>query len=168
MRLRKYSFFEYIDSPNLSTIRIYRISECIDYINPRNQTILGSNYSLGQARTQMASGLGRLESSMNSFETRRTDLRRMVRSTASTMDSVQRSMNSTMTRFSSINDDVRSRYGTSYGSSTLSSLRSGIPQSGRRQKPFILYRYLQIKCKFHRIFENFTPTQTEIEKSLEN
>ena len=130
MRLRKYRFFEYIDSPNVLTIRIYRISECIDYINPR--TILGSNYSLGQARTQMASGLGRLESSMNSFETRRTDLRRMVRSTASTMDSVQRSMNSTMTRFSSINDDVRSRYGTSYGSSTLSSLRSGIPQSGRR------------------------------------
>jgi len=95
-------------------------------------SISGSNYSLGQTRTQMASGLGRLESSMNSFETRRTDLRRMVRSTASTMDSVQRSMNSTMTRFSSINDDVRSRYGTSYGSSTLSSLRSGIPQSGRR------------------------------------
>ena len=123
MRLRKYRF----------SLRIFRrLSEFSDYISPRNSTFLGSNYSLGQARTQMASGLGRLESSMNSFETRRTDLRRMVRSTASTMDSVQRSMNSTMTRFSSINDDVRSRYGTSYGSSTLSSLRSGIPQSGRR------------------------------------
>ena len=120
LTLRKYSFFEYIDSPNFSTMSTHAIWH------------LGSNYSLGQARTQMASGLGRLESSMNSFETRRTDLRRMVRSTASTMDSVQRSMNSTMTRFSSINDDVRSRYGTSYGSSTLSSLRSGIPQSGRR------------------------------------
>ena len=44
----------------------------------------GRDYNLGQARSQIAQGLGRLESSMNSFETRRTDLRRMVRTTGKT------------------------------------------------------------------------------------
>ena len=44
-------------------------------------TFKGRDYNLGQARSHIAQGLGRLESSMNSFETRRTDLRRMVRTT---------------------------------------------------------------------------------------
>ncbi|CBY35470.1 unnamed protein product [Oikopleura dioica] len=87
--------------------------------------INGRTYDVQQTRQTIGSGISRLEQSANTLETHRTDIRRMTRTSQNTMDSLNRSLNSSLTRFSSLGSEVRSRFGSDLSTTAYSSLYSG-------------------------------------------
>ena len=90
---------------------------------------LGSDTSLANARQTITSGLTRIESGMNSFENRRTDARRMARASAGAMDSVNRSLNSSYSRFTTLQTETGSRFSSANLPSASSAISRGLGTS---------------------------------------
>jgi len=87
--------------------------------------INGRTFDVQQTRQTIGSGIGRLEQTANTMETKRTEIRRMTRTSQNTMDSLNRSLNTSLTRFSSLGSEVRSRFGSDLSATAYSSLYSG-------------------------------------------
>ena len=119
----------------------------------RKIIFLGSDVSLSSARQTITSGLTRIESGMNSFENRRTDARRMARASAGAMDSVNRSLNSSYSRFSALQSDTGSRFSASNLPSASSGISRGFGSSNyssTSRSTFSTSRYANRICSPHR------------------